>query len=101
MVQLPATIVAIGGGSRSDLLLQTIADAVGADVVRPVGEEFGARGASLLAAYAAGVLTRDRVQQLSSAFDVERVFTPDTDRVARQFDRYIATRDALWEIWSA
>jgi xylulokinase len=50
-----ATVPAIGGGTRSDLLLQTIADAAGLTLARIEGAETGpALGAAMLAALATG-----------------------------------------------
>jgi sugar (pentulose or hexulose) kinase len=48
-------IVLTGGGGRSALWCQMIAEATGRTVIVPAGEEFGARGAALLAATALGM----------------------------------------------
>lgn len=47
-------IVLTGGGGRSALWCQMIADLTGREVTVPDGAEFGARGAALLAATAMG-----------------------------------------------
>jgi len=47
-------ILLTGGGARSPMWTQMIADALGAAVLVPAGTEFGARGAALLAATAIG-----------------------------------------------
>ena len=44
-----------GGGSRSDLLVQMLADVTGLPVTRPSSEELAARGAALVAAVGGGV----------------------------------------------
>lgn len=44
-----------GGGSRSDLVVQILADALGLPVARPPSEELAARGAALVASVGAGV----------------------------------------------
>lgn len=44
-----------GGGSRSDLVVQILADVLDLPVVRPPSEELAARGAALVAATAAGL----------------------------------------------
>ena len=54
-----AEIVAIGGAARSDLLLQTLADIAARPVVRLAGDEFGARGVAVLAAWAIGKTGHD------------------------------------------
>ena len=44
-----------GGGSRSDVVVQILADALGLPVARPPSEELAARGAALVASVGAGV----------------------------------------------
>jgi sugar (pentulose or hexulose) kinase len=95
-------ITAIGGAARSDLLLQTIADACDAAVTRPGGEEFGARGVALLAGYSAGLYDAATLEELVSKLEVEQRFTPEPTRVAERLERYrtcsAATRE-LGRLW--
>jgi xylulokinase len=52
---LPETLLAIGGGTRSDFLIQTIADASGCRIARTEGADIGpALGAARMAVVAAG-----------------------------------------------
>ena len=44
-----------GGGSRSDLVVQILADVLNLPVLRPESEELAARGAALVAAHATGM----------------------------------------------
>jgi sugar (pentulose or hexulose) kinase len=81
-------ITAIGGAARSDLLLQTIADACNARVTRPVGEEFGARGVALLAAHSAGRIDTDQLIALVETRVVDREFEPNPGRIAERMARY-------------
>ena len=81
-------ITAIGGAARSDLLLQTIADATDATVLRPRGEEFGARGVTLLAALHCGLLAEAEFQQAVSALDLEARFEPKDATIAERLERY-------------
>lgn len=75
---LPVTeIVAVGGAARSDLLLQALADLAGYPVVRLVGDEMGARGAAVLAAWAIGVA--DDLDALSTGVRRDRRFEPRAD----------------------
>ena len=95
-------ITAIGGAARSDLLLQTIADACDAAVTRPGGEEFGARGVALLAGYGAGLYDETTLEDLVSELEVAQRFTPEPKRVADRLERYrscsAATRE-LGRLW--
>ncbi len=83
-------ITAVGGAARSDLLLQTIADATGAQVLRPRGEEFGARGVALLAALHAGLMTPDTFEAKAADLEVARPFVPGPQaaEVTQRFARY-------------
>lgn len=49
------TIYVGGGGSRSDVVVQILADVLGLPVMRPPSEELAARGAAIVAALGAGV----------------------------------------------
>ncbi len=95
-------ITAIGGAARSDLLLQTIADACDARIVRPAGEEFGARGVALLAAYSAELINESELGELVGMLDIEKEFQPNRDRVHDRLERYrtcsAATRE-LGRLW--
>jgi sugar (pentulose or hexulose) kinase len=95
-------LTAVGGAARSDRLLQAIADACAARVLRPQGEEFGARGVALLAAWASGLLSDAEFRQTASAIRTERTFEPDPQRVERSRSRYRDLRDQtrpLWRNW--
>ena len=70
-------IVAVGGAARSDLLLQSLADAGGTPVARLRGEEFGARGAALLAGWATGLI--DDLEAAAGRLATEREFAPRSD----------------------
>ena len=96
-------ITAVGGASRSDLLLQAIADYTGCLVHRVSGESAGARAVALMAARAAGLLASDReLEEAVEARHVVRSFEPEPDRRAGLAERYralvAATRD-LWPEW--
>lgn len=86
-------ITAIGGAARSELLLQTIADATGAIVLRPEGEEFGARGVALLASLHAGLMDAAAFERAAEDLSIARTFKPDMEAVAGRLARYRACRD--------
>jgi xylulokinase len=77
----PGVLMAIGGGTRSDLLMQMIADATGCRLVRTIGAEVGpALGAARLARLS---LREDAVDFLTKP-PVDREFHPDP--VSGSFD---------------
>lgn len=67
-------ITVVGGAARSDLLLATLADLAGRPVIRLEGDEFGARGVAVLAAWAIGAV--DDLDTAASAVAVDRRFEP-------------------------
>lgn len=75
----PASLLAIGGGSRSDVWLQLLADVLQLPIRRPSGAEVGpALGAARLALMSLG-LARDEVV---TAPEIETSFKPDARREA-------------------
>lgn len=93
-------ITAVGGAARSDLLLQTIADATGFPVSRPSGDELGARGVALLAAWAAGLLAGpEELERVVADVEVARRFEPEPERIAESRARYRAAAEATRELW--
>jgi sugar (pentulose or hexulose) kinase len=72
-----AEIVAVGGAARSDMLLQALADIAARPVVRLAGDEFGARGVAVLAAWA--IDASADLDALSCAVRRERRFEPRPD----------------------
>jgi erythritol kinase (D-erythritol 1-phosphate-forming) len=100
MTGAPTEITAVGGGARSPLLLQTIADATGAIVVKPVGDEFGTRGAALMAAHSAGFVSDAELVAEAGAVARERTYLPREEPLPGQFHRYRSARDATSAIWT-
>ncbi len=81
-IESPAVI---GGGARSDLLLQTIADAMGTTLRRYADAETGpAYGAARLSMVAAGDRT---VADVAAAPHTDRTFTPDASTAQRHATR--------------
>jgi len=95
-VEAGGEMLLVGGGSRSPLWSQMIADLTGRIVVVPTASEFGARGAALIAATAVG--------RFASVRDASAVATPEARRHApdpstaaawgEALDRYRMRRDA-------
>lgn len=82
---IPQPLLAIGGGTRSDLLLQTLSDATGLELARGAGAEAGpALGAARMAAVATGAATLDDLDQTPA---IDRAFTPRAAHAARHAER--------------
>ena len=69
-----------GGASVMDLLLQTQADQLGVDVLRPHDQETTALGAAYLAGLAEGVWPD--LDAVGAQWALQRSFTPNPDRQA-------------------
>lgn len=87
-----APVRLIGGGARSDFWSQTIADVLGRPLERPAGEQFGARGAAVLGAVAAGRFA-DVDDALAAARTDGRTTTPSTADYDAARARWTAHRD--------
>jgi xylulokinase len=93
---MPDTLLAIGGGTRSDFLLQTIVDATGCRLGRTEGADLGpALGAARLAAVACG---DGSPAEVMTKPPVTRWFKPasgNADRLRARLDAYRALYPAL------
>jgi len=94
LAQAGTTIVepaVIGGGARSDLLLQTISDALAVPLKRYEDAETGpAFGAARLAMVALG---KGNIEAIATAPAVDRVFTHNPQRSQRHGNRLIRFRE--------
>lgn len=97
VAEVPAPLLAIGGGARSDLLLQTIADVSGITLHRGEGADQGpALGAARLAAVAAGAA---QVSDIAEAPEIVANFHPqEQPRHASRLAAYRALYEALKEV---
>ncbi len=90
---------AIGGGARSDFVLQTMSDALGVTITRYYDAETGpALGAARLAMVAAGTHTLDEVAEKPA---IDRTFEPDQsrrDHHDRKLKRYRALYRAVKDV---
>jgi len=90
---LPATGIkienyrAVGGGSRSDVWVQTCADIFGQSFTRPVITEAGALGAAIIAGVGSGIF-ENYAQGVGAMVKLERTFEPDLRQHARYQVRY-------------
>jgi xylulokinase len=82
---MPETLLAIGGGTRSDFLIQTIADVTGCRIARTKGADIGpALGAARLAIVATG--DGSHVDVMTKP-PVERQFEPRSEIMQRERPR--------------
>ena len=90
---LPATGIKIedyrvvGGGSRSDIWVQTCADIFGQPFTRPVITEAGALGAAIIAGVGSGVF-KNHAEGVAAMVKLERTFEPFPAKHARYQVRY-------------
>lgn len=78
-VQLPDEILAVGGGARSPLLLQTLADVLGRRIVRVENDQQAAAlGAATLGMIGTGVWTGP--QAVRAALQIASIHEPDPER---------------------
>ncbi|MFT4230506.1 MAG: FGGY family carbohydrate kinase [Microbacterium sp.] len=90
-----------GGGARSNLMCQLLADASGRTVVRAEDDEAGARGAATGALVAAGIAA-DLPEAVRLLRQPETTFEPRPDRpLADARAAFIAVRDAVRPHWGA
>jgi len=94
---LPERVLAIGGGTRSDMLMQMIADATGLTLGRSAGADLGpALGAARLASVAVGDKT---LSQAATKPPVEHWFTPaPSPGLDRRLQAYRALYPALKDV---
>lgn len=91
---LPKPLLAIGGGARSDLLLQTIADVLGLPIHRAEAADVGpALGAAWLAAVACGAATLNEIGGVPQT--IAKFEPTSQDRHAPRLEAYRALYPAL------
>lgn len=98
---LEGDLVVSGGGFRSDLICQILADLTGQRVVRQDAPEAGARGAAVLALVSAGVETglataASRLATGVTPFDPNLA---NTQIYAQAHKVYTTARDAIRPVW--
>ncbi len=89
------SLVAIGGGSDSDLWLQIVADAMARPVQRSVTREASSLGAAMAAARGAGWFSSISAASAAMAAAPVRTFEPDAKRAAR----YLQLRSIHADLW--
>lgn len=90
-----------GGGSTSPLWSQMVCDMVGKPVVIPSGTEYGAKGAAINAAVAAG-LFKDYREATASMIRERKRYEPNMERNAyysEVYELYKAIYESHMELW--
>jgi sugar (pentulose or hexulose) kinase len=101
-MESPVTQVMLsGGGAKSRLWGQMIADVLGAQVIVPEGSEFGAKGAALVAGVGIGWYPDIQEAALSTS-RTKYIYEPDA-RLKPVYDAayetYLSTRTVLRALW--
>lgn len=96
-------IVAIGGGSSSDLFLTIMADALNVQVLQSDVREASALGAAMAAAHGAGIYPSLSEASIAMKGDIIKTVEPDPVRVAR-YKELRGLYEQLWPLvsdWNA
>lgn len=100
-LDLKGDLTVSGGGFRSDLICEILADTTERRVIRQDAPEAGARGAAVLALLSAGVETdlKTAANKLATGVDY---FEPNTARATtyrKSFETFRTARQAIQPIW--
>jgi len=87
---------AVGGGSQSDIWVQTCTDILGVPFTRPLITEAGALGAAIIAGVGGGTFASFS-EGVQAMVKLEQTFEPDFRNQQRYLDRYEKYRQ-LWPI---
>ncbi|MGQ9555810.1 MAG: FGGY-family carbohydrate kinase [Anaerolineae bacterium] len=87
---------AVGGGSKSDIWVQTCADIVGRPFVRPRITEAGALGAAIIAGAGVGQFASIEAG-VAAMVQLDRAFVPDGERHA-QYEPWFEKYKQLWPL---
>ncbi|HSR33612.1 MAG TPA: FGGY-family carbohydrate kinase, partial [Anaerolineae bacterium] len=92
-----------GGGSRSPVWCQILADCTGNAMRVPAGVELGAKGAAMNAGVAVGAFA-DHAEAVAQMVKIEREFSPN-HQLAGQYDHlyslYQELIRAVWPVWES
>ncbi|QSG09955.1 Sugar (pentulose and hexulose) kinase [Halapricum desulfuricans] len=97
----PEEVYVAGGGANSDFWCQMFADAIDAEFAVPEGEEFGAKGAALLAGAAVGVFD-DFQAAVRESRTVEQTYQTDpaaSEKYDKLYQYYKHTYETMFDIW--
>ncbi len=95
-------ITLVGGGSRSRIWCQTLADAVGCRMQVPCGSQFGALGAAIAGGIGIGIY-QDYGSALEQCLKIEQVYDPSLNNSKKYDDLYrlysdlISHMESFWD----
>lgn len=95
------TVFVSGGGSKSPVWCQIIADCLGSHVRVPAGADSGSRGAAINAGVAAGVYA-DHGEGVRRMVHISREQPPNPDHLEKYdklYEIYIDLIQAVWRVW--
>lgn len=95
------TVFVSGGGSKSPVWCQIIADCLGSKVRVPDGADSGSRGAAINSGVATGVFA-NHGEGVRCMVKVKREYCPDESKMARYdklYEIYTQLIQAAWPIW--
>lgn len=87
---------AVGGGSKSDIWVQTCADIMGQPFIRPMITEAGTLGAAIIAGVGKGIFS-SFADGVNAMVKLDRIFEPDPQQHERFSNRYEKYRQ-LWPL---
>lgn len=100
-VDKSGTIYLAGGGAKSPVWAQMIADVMGMKVLIPAGKELGAKGVALMAGVSQGLYS-DYEEAVKKACKVQRIYEPNltnTKKYDLLYELYKKVRLHNQEIW--
>lgn len=98
----PDEVYVAGGGAQSDFWCQMFADGIDAEFAVPEGQEFGAKGAALLAGTAVGVFD-DFQTAIEETRTVEKSYTPEksaSQKYDELYEYYKMTYEQMFDVWN-
>jgi xylulokinase len=101
-VDRSGTIFLAGGGAKSPVWAQMIADVIGMKVMIPEGKELGAKGVALMVGVQMG-LYKDYDEAVEKACTFKRVYEPNlknTKKYDLLYDLYKQIRIQNQELWN-
>ncbi|MEM3714704.1 MAG: FGGY-family carbohydrate kinase, partial [Nitrososphaeria archaeon] len=94
-------IIVVGGGAKSEIWLQILADINNSTIIVPEGEEFGCRGAAINAGIAASVF-KDHKDGVTTFFKIKKIYIPrkeESEKYKKLFGVYRKIYQSFWTIW--